>query len=405
MSEPWLDIIGATEAGVSALDATLRHQVATARTVFGPPRLLAGIETAGAACPWTPPLSTMIADVLACRNSPTVVLATGDPNWFGIGATLGRHLRPEEFRLHPAPGAFQLAAARLKWPLHTCQILSFHGRPVASIQPHVLPGNRLLALTANRFTLDEVRNVLAARGYGPSQLFVLENLGADNERITRLRADAPEVPPIGDFYTLGIECAPEPGAELIPPVPGLPDSLFEHDGQLTKREVRAMTLSQLAPFPGALLWDIGAGSGSVGIEWMRAADRAKAVCFERDAARCSAIARNAEALGVPNLTVVQTEVPAGLVNDQVPDAVFMGGGVDNGGLFEAVWTALRPGGVFVANAVTLAGREALFSRHKNLGGHLIEIAISRLDNIGAQQVMRPKIPVLQWAVRKPEAQQ
>lgn len=405
MTGPWLDIIGVTEGGIEALPETLQKLVAEAKTVLGPERLLPKAMPHQDVRAWTPPLQSMIEQVNGCRGSKTVVLATGDPNWFGIGVTLGRHLEVDEFALHPAPGAFQLTAARLKWPLQAVQTLSLHGRPVATLHPHIVPGNCILALTANAGTLAEVCVLLKARGYGRSRLHVFENLGGSGENRQSFVADAKDIPQIGDFYTLAIECVADPGAALLPPVPGLPDDAFESDGQLTKREVRAATLASLMPYPDALLWDVGGGAGSVGIEWMRAAPRARAICFERHGDRCAMIEANARNLGTPSLKIIPGDAPQSLGGQPSPDAIFWGGDLDNQELFTALWDALRPGGHLVANAVTVSGRQMLFALEDRVGGTLTENSISRLDKVGQQKIMRPKMPVLQWTVQKPEGGQ
>ncbi|HVW92194.1 MAG TPA: precorrin-6y C5,15-methyltransferase (decarboxylating) subunit CbiE [Devosia sp.] len=435
---PWLTIVGVGAGGVETLPMRERALLAEAEVVLGPERLLGGltptrlpppspqgggamIGTAatenslplegrdagrqGGGIPtlvaWQPGLPAMLEQIKSRRGAPTVVLASGDPMWFGVGATLAKHLPAGEIAIHPAPSAFQLAAARLKWPLQHVATLSLHGRPVELLHPHILPGNRLLALTGDRGTIAAARELLLARAYGGSRLTVLENLGAADERITSAAARDFDPAGIGDFHVLAIECLPDPAAPLLPPMPGLPDDAFRHDGQLTKREVRAATLARLAPFPGALLWDVGAGCGSVAIEWMRAARDARAIAFERDEGRCGLIAANAAALGTPGLEIVAGEAPAALAGRPAPDAVFIGGDVANDLLFEACWSALKSGGRLVANAVTLDGEAALYARQEQLGGELTRLEISSLDRIGAERVLRPRLAVTQWAVIKP----
>ncbi|MGV3650536.1 MAG: precorrin-6y C5,15-methyltransferase (decarboxylating) subunit CbiE, partial [Devosia sp.] len=348
---------------------------------------------------WTSPLDQMIGQVLARRDQPTIILATGDPNWFGIGATLGRHLAPGEMRLHPAVSSLQLAAARLGWPLQAITTLSLHGRPVAALHPHLTPGNRILMLTSDAGTLPQVRDLLLARGYGGSRLVALADLGGPTERILESEARSFASDP-GDFYVLGLDCRADAAAALLSPVPGLPDDAYRSDGQLTKREVRAATIARLAPYPGALLWDVGAGMGSIGIEWMRAARDARAIAFESDPARIDMIRRNATALGVPSLAIVAGQAPQSLAGAATPDAIFIGGAVADEALFTACWQALRPGGRLVANAVTLEAEAALYQRQKRHGGEILRIDIARLDRVGESHVLRPRLPVTQWAVVK-----
>ncbi|MBI4921214.1 MAG: precorrin-6y C5,15-methyltransferase (decarboxylating) subunit CbiE [Devosia nanyangense] len=396
----WLDIVGVGEGGVSDLPPVSAAIVTAAKTVLGPKRLLDGLSSAARKVEWEPTLDAMLAQVKRRRNTATVVLASGDPLWFGIGATLAKHLDAAEFGVHPSPSSFQLAAARLRWPLQHLATVSLHARPPELLHPHVAPGNRVLALTSDATTAPHVARLLAERGYGRSILTVLENLGGAGERIASAEALGFDLAP-GDFYVLAVDCAADPGAALLPPVPGLPDDAFVSDGQLTKREVRAATLAKLAPYPGALLWDVGAGCGSIGIEWMRAARDAHAVAFEREGERLQMIAVNAARLGVPGIRIENGEAPDSLAGMPVPDAVFLGGGVADETLFHTCWTALRRGGRFVANAVTLEGEQALYARQGRLGGDLVRIDVAILDSIGEHRALRPRMAVTQWSVTKP----
>jgi precorrin-6Y C5,15-methyltransferase (decarboxylating) len=351
--------------------------------------------------PWAShKLPDMLAQIQEHRGTPTVLLASGDPLWFGIGATLARHLAPDEFRVTPHASSFQYAAARLRWPLQNVVTLSAHARPPEIIHPHLAPANRILALTTDAATAPHVAKLLTDRGYGRSILTVLENLGGPDERVASTTAAGFDLT-IGDFYVLAIDCVADPGAPLLPRIPGLPDDAFLNDGQLTKREIRAVTLSKLAPYPGALLWDVGAGCGSVAIEWMRAARDATAIAFEREGERLQMIAVNAANLGVPTLRIENGDAPDSLVGMPTPDAIFLGGAVANEALFHTCWTALRSGGHLVANAVTLEGEQALYDRHARLGGELVRLDVATLDAVGSHRVLRPRMPVTQWSVTKP----
>jgi precorrin-6Y C5,15-methyltransferase (decarboxylating) len=396
----WLDIVGVGEGGIGDLPPATRAIVLAARTVLGPKRLLEGLSSEARLVEWEPTLDAMLAQVKRRRNTATVVLASGDPLWFGIGATLAKHLDAAEFNVHPSPSSFQLAAARLRWPLQHLATVSLHARPPELIHPHIAPGNRVLALTSDATTAPHVARLLVERGYGRSILTVLENLGGNDERIVSAEALGFDLA-AGDFYVLAVDCAADPGASLLPPVPGLPDDAFVSDGQLTKREVRAATLAKLAPYPSALLWDVGAGCGSIGIEWMRAARDAHAIAFEREGERLQMIAVNAAGLGVPGIRIENGEAPDSLAGMPVPDAVFLGGGVADETLFHACWTALRRGGRFVANAVTLEGEQALYARQARLGGDLVRIDVATLDSIGEHRALRPRMAVTQWSVTKP----
>jgi precorrin-6Y C5,15-methyltransferase (decarboxylating) len=397
-----ITVVGVGEGGVAALGPEARAVIAGAETVLGPPRLLAGLDGEKQnLVAWGSPLERMLEQVRELKDSGAVVLATGDPSWFGIGATLARHLGREDFRIVPHPSAFSLAAARLHWPLQNVATLSLHGRALSALNPHVLPGNRIFALTTDHGTVAAVAELLRARGYGDSLLVALEDLGGPNERISEATAANIDASALGDFLTLAIDCVADVDAPLLPTIPGLPDEAFVTDGQITKREVRAATLARLAPFPGALLWDVGAGSGSIAIEWMRAARDAAAIAFERSPARQALIRTNAENLGCPGLAVVAGDAPQSLFGQPAPDAVFIGGDVANEAIFAAAWDALKPGGRLVANSVTLEGEQALLVRSERFGGELTRIDIAVLDTIGRRRVLRPRLPVTQWAVVKP----
>jgi precorrin-6Y C5,15-methyltransferase (decarboxylating) len=392
----WLDIIGVGEGGVDALSPQLRRLVTSAGTVLGPDRLVANLRNG---TKWKPTLEAMLEQVRHYRDTSTVILASGDPLWFGIGSTLVPHLDPGEYRIYPGPSSFQLAATRLRWPLQHTTTLSFHARPPELIHPHVTPANHILALTTDETTAGHVAKLLVERGYGRSILTLLENLGSPDEKVTTATAEGFALEP-GPFYVLAVECVADVGALLFGLI-GLPDDAFVNDGQLTKREVRVATLAKLAPYPGALLWDVGAGCGSIAIEWMRAARDARAIAFEREGERLQMIAVNADRLGVPSLRIENGDAPDSLVGMPTPDAVFLGGDVASETLFHACWDALRGGGRFVANAVTIEGEQALYQRHTRLGGELARIDVSVLDTVGTHRVMRPRMAVTQWSVTKP----
>jgi precorrin-6B C5,15-methyltransferase / cobalt-precorrin-6B C5,C15-methyltransferase len=325
-----------------------------------------------------------------------VILASGDPMWFGVGATLAGRFPLEETMVLPQAGAFSLAAARLGWPLADTATVTLHGRPLDRLALHLAPDARLLVLTEDGQAPAAIARYLTERGWGPSRLIVLERLGGPKER--RLDGMAEDWPhaAVADLNILAIECLPGPKAQVLSRVPGLPDYAFTHDGQLTKREVRAATLAAMAPLPGQLLWDVGAGCGSIAIEWRRAEPSAPVIAIERDAARRDLIQRNAAALGVPGLTIVAGEAPAVLKDLPAPDAVFIGGGLTVDGLAEACLAALKPRGRLVANAVTVEGEARLLALHGKHGGQLTRIAVSRAEPVGPFQGWRPLMPVTQW---------
>jgi precorrin-6Y C5,15-methyltransferase (decarboxylating) len=374
-----------------------------AEVVFGGQRhlALAAQLIHGSVRPWPSPFGRAVADVLGERPRRVCVLASGDPFHYGVGAQLARQVPPDEMVTVPAPSAFSLAAARLGWPLAETTLLALNGRALDLIRPHLHPGARLLALSAGAETPGALAQLLMDGGFGESRLVVLEALGGPRERIRSTRAGAFDPGTIDPLNTIAIEVVAGPQARIIPRAPGLSDSRFEHDGQITKREVRALTLSALAPRRGERLWDIGAGAGSVAIEWMLADSSLRAIAVEAHVERAARIARNAAALGVPGLDIVHAAAPAALAGLARPDAIFIGGGASEPGVLERSIEALPAGGRLVVNAVTLATEALLIARHAELGGELIRIAIARAEPIGTKSGWRPAMPVTQWTWTKP----
>jgi precorrin-6Y C5,15-methyltransferase (decarboxylating) len=329
------------------------------------------------------------------------VLASGDPFHYGIGTVLAQSVEPAEMNVVPSPSAFSLAAARLGWPLPQTELLSLHGRALDLVRPYLQPQARILALTSDGDTPAAVARLLTDNGFGVSRLTVLEALGGPRERIRATTAAAFDLATVDPLNTLAIDVVTESGARVIARSAGREDVLFEHDGQITKREVRAVTLSSLAPRRGELLWDIGAGAGSVAIEWMLAAPSSmRAIAVERDAQRAGRIRRNAIAFGVTGLEIVEGHAPAALQGLPAPDAVFVGGGANDLTL-DATIAALRSGGRLVVNAVTLETEALLIARHAALGGELIRIAVSRAGDVGEKSGWRSAMPVTQWVWAKP----
>lgn len=405
MTAPWLSVIGIGEDGLDGLSAAARRHLDAAEVLAGGARHLAMVPDDGRErLPWPSPLSAAVDAIIGRRGGQRMcVLASGDPLCYGIGATLARRVPAAEMTIIPAPGAFTLACARLGWPRAEVETLSLHGRPLALLHAYVQPGARLLALTADGTTPAQVAALLRARGFGPSRLTVLERMGGPFERRFDGRAadwPAPD-PEAADLNTLAIACEAEPGAPRLPRTPGLPDDAFRHDGQLTKREIRAVTLAALVPVPGQMLWDIGAGCGSIAIEWSRTHPACRAVAIESRPDRLALITGNAEALGVPRLQVVAGRAPEALAGLPRPDAVFIGGGLTVPGVIDAAWDALPPGGRLVANAVTLDGERRLIDLYERLGGALTRLAVSRAEPVGRFTGWRPLMPVTQFAVTKP----
>jgi precorrin-6Y C5,15-methyltransferase (decarboxylating) len=375
--------------------------IADAELLVGGARHLALVPPNGAARrAWPSPLGPGIEALLEERGRAVTVLASGDPMFYGIGATLAARVPVDETIVVPAPSSFSLACGHLGWRAEEVGMISLHGRPLELLNAWIEPGARLLALSENGATPAAVAALLSARGYGASRIWALEHLGGGAERIRADTAADWRANDVADLNLVAIHCVADAGAVHFPRVPGLPDDAFRHDGQLTKREVRAVTLARLAPGPRQLLWDVGAGCGSIGIEWMRSPGAPRAVAIEPDAARRRFIADNATALGTPELAIVAGSAPQALEGLATPDAIFVGGGLSTPGTLDAAWAALKPGGRLVANAVTLEGEKHLVEWHERAGGELARIAVERAEPIGQRLGWRPMRAVTQWAAVK-----
>ncbi|MER8422208.1 MULTISPECIES: precorrin-6y C5,15-methyltransferase (decarboxylating) subunit CbiE [unclassified Mesorhizobium] len=403
LTPKWLTIIGIGEDGVAGLGDEAKQLIAGAEFVFGGKRHLALVASLakGEARAWPTPFDAEMRDVLALSGRRVCVLASGDPFYHGVGVTLARKVAAEDMRVIPAPSAFSLAASRLGWALQDVETISLHGRPLDLIRPLLHPCTRILALTSDSDAPEAIARLMTELGFGASRLTVLEALGGQNERLRSANAGAFDLEKINPLNVLAIEVDSTPQARVLPLTSGLADHLFEHDGQITKREVRAVTLSALAPRRGELLWDIGAGSGSIGVEWMLAHPSMRAIAVEADPARAARIRHNAAACGVPGLAVVEGSAPQALAGLETPAAIFIGGGGSDAGVLERAIDALPAGGRLVANAVTLEMEALLLSRHAALGGELTRIAISRASPVGSMQAWRPAMPVTQWSWVKP----
>ncbi|GGZ13578.1 precorrin-6Y C(5,15)-methyltransferase [decarboxylating] [Streptomyces inusitatus] len=401
---PAVTVVGIGADGWSGLPDGSRTALADAEVLIGGARQLDLLpeRCTGVRVPWPSPLRPAVPALLAAHAGRRVaVLASGDPMHYGIGRALVEELGPAAVRVLPHPSSVSLAAARLGWPLEDTEVVTLVGRPSARLAAALHEGRRLLVLSAGAGTPAEVAALLRARGFGPSRIRVLEQLGGAREHTVEGTADDWPHPPGDPLNTIAVECRRAPDALRLGAVPGLPDTAYEHDGQLTKRHVRAATLGALAPAPGELLWDIGGGSGSIAIEWMRTHPSCRAVTVERDPVRAGRVAANADRLGVPGLRVVTGPAPAALAGLPVPDAVFIGGGLTAPGLLDACWEALPAGGRLVANTVTLESEALLADRYRHYGGELIRLAVAHAVPVGAFTGWRQAMPVTQWAVVKP----
>jgi precorrin-6Y C5,15-methyltransferase (decarboxylating) len=394
----WLSIVGIGEDGADGLTPVARDLIAGADVVFGGKRhlALAAKLVRGAARPWPRPFEQGIGDVLAQRGRQVCVLASGDPFVHGVGSVLALHVGADEMLVLPAPSAFSLAAARLGWALPDTAMLSLHARALDLIRPHLQPGARVLALTSDGEGPAALARLLAQSGFGESTVTVLEALAGPRERIRTAPANRFDFADIYALNVVAIQVVAAPDARVLARAPGLADALYEHDGQLTKREIRAITLSALAPRRGELLWDVGAGAGSVAIEWMLADPSLRAIAVEAVPARAARIWRNAAAFGVPGLRVIDGAAPEALRDLPAPDAVFVGGGASDRGVLDTVVAALAPGGRLIVNAVTLETEALLIGRRAALGGELVRLSVERAEPVGAMTTWRPALPVTQW---------
>lgn len=401
---PPVAVVGLGADGWDGLSPAARQAIGACGVVLGSRRQL-DLLPAGCAArrvPWPSPLRPAVAGLVAEHaGSGLCVLASGDPMFHGIGRTLAEVVGAARLRVLPHPSSVSHACARLGWPVEETEVVSVVGRPLAAVAAALFAGRRLLVLSAGADSPGEVAALLRDRGFGPSRMRVLEQLGGDTERVLDGTADRWAHPAGDPLNVVAVECVSSGGVPRLAAVPGLPDDAYEHDGQLTKRHVRAATLAALAPAPGELLWDVGAGSGSVGIEWMRAHRSCRAVAIERDPVRADRVADNAALLGVPALRVVTGPAPDCLTGLPVPDAIFVGGGLTVPGLLTACWEALPAGGRLVANTVTLESEALLASCYAAHGGDLVRLSVAHARPVGSFTGWRQAMPVTQWAAMKP----
>ncbi|MDQ6704173.1 MAG: precorrin-6y C5,15-methyltransferase (decarboxylating) subunit CbiE [Pseudomonadota bacterium] len=397
----WLSLIGIGEDGIVALSPAARTLLAQAHLVVGGARHLALAGPLSAEImTWPSPLSSAIPEILARRGSPVCVLASGDPFFYGVGTLLSAHVKPQEMQCFPAPSAFSLAAARLNWSLQDCCLMSLHGREFERIIPALQPHAKLLCLSWDERTPPRLAKLLCERGLGQSRIVVMEAMGGQTERARTSTAGAFSMEGIDPLNIVALEIVATAQSRILPVARGLADSWFETDGQLTKREVRAVTLSSLAPRRGELLWDVGAGSGSIAIEWLLCDPANHAIAIDARADRASLISRNAASLGVPHIEIITGMAPEAFANLPRPQAIFVGGGASNATLLDAAYAALAPSGRLVVNAVTLETEAELARRCKAQGGELLRIEIARANPLGSFHGWRPALPVTQWSVTK-----
>ncbi len=400
--QKWLSVVGIGEEGLAGLSTVSRSLLTSAEVLVGGQRHLAMLPptVCGERVVWSSPLSKSLEQIRNWRGRAVCVLASGDPMCFGIGVTLSRQIPITEMTIIPAPSAFSLACARLGWSLTAVETLSLCGRNPNILKSVIYPHAQVLILSADKQTPAIVAQILRQQGYGKSQISVLEHMGGDRERLVEGIAERWEVTDLADLNTIAVTCIADRGLRPLARWTGLPDSAYAHDGQLTKQEVRAVTMAALAPLPGQLLWDVGAGCGSIGIEWMIRHPRCRAIAIEQNSRRLQYIADNASALGVPSIEIVVGEAPKALEGLPQPDAIFIGGGLTANNLLETCWTALSPGGNLVANAVTVEGEQQLFRWQRDVGGDLRRIAIQRTEAVGRFLGWKAMSPITQLSVVK-----
>lgn len=399
-------VVGLGADGWAGLTAAARSALSSAQVLIGGPRqldLLPAGPCPGERVAWPSPLRPAVPKLMAEHAGRRIaVLASGDPMFYGIGRALAQELGPDALAVHPHPSSVSYACARLGWPVEDTEVVTVVGRPVTRLTASLYEGRRVLVLSAGAASPAEIAALLRERGFGPSRIRVLEQLGSEREDAYEGLADGWDHPPGDSLNVVAVDCRRDPAhpAPRLGATPGLPDAAYEHDGQLTKRRVRAATLCALAPAPGELLWDIGGGSGSIGIEWMRTHPSCRAVAVERVPERAARITRNAAALGVPGLRVVVGAAPDALDGLPAPAAVFIGGGLTAPGLLDAAWAALAPGGRLVVNTVTLESEAVLTERYRRHGGELVKLSVAHAVPVGGFTGWRQAMPVTQWSVTK-----
>mgnify|MGYP006267499381 FL=1 len=400
LTQPWLTIIGIGEGGVADLTPQARLMLDQAKLIVGGERHLNFVMTyAAEKLRWPSPIADALPIILQHRGEPVVVLASGDPFHYGVGALLAEHIPSDEITCVASPSAFSLAASVLKWSLQDCTLISLHGRAFERIIPLLQPDARILALSWDETTPQKLAALLINRGLGRSDIHILENLGGTRARHRFSQAQDFNLNEISPLNIIALHVRSEANAEFIPRTSGLPDQWFENDGQITKREIRAVTLSALAPKQGELLWDIGAGSGSISIEWLLQHPSNQAIAIEKNAARAAQIQHNAKKLGAPHLEIIIGEAKLCVEELRQPNAIFIGGGASLE-LVHKCWQALPMGGRLVINAVTLETQSLLAQNYQQFGGDLIQIQISRAKPVGSFHGLEPSMAIHQWAATK-----
>ena len=401
---PWLTIIGIGDNGLDGLSKESISKINNAEYVFGGERHLSFIPDNGIKkILWENPIKNSVERIISLKSRPVCVLASGNPLWHGIGNTLLKYISVDEMLIHPSPSVFSLACAKVGWDLNDVEAISLHTNPVSVIGKYLQQGIKLFLLTKNSKTPIEVVDYLNKHGFNKSKFIIFENLGGVNENITTTTVESFDLKDISRLNVICIECIADTDTNYYSCVPGLPNEIFNNDGQITKREIRAATLAKLTPFKDDLLWDIGAGSGSISIEWMRSGKNLKAIAIECNSRRIEFLKKNAIELGVPNLEIIQGKAPDILLGLKKPNAIFIGGGLSgNNGIeiIEKSINSLLPNGRLVINAVTIETEILLINNCKKYGGDLTKIAVSKVKKVGSSIAWDDYMPVVQWSYHK-----
>ncbi len=402
--KPWLNVVGIGEDGLGGLSPAARQALDGAELVAGGTRHLDLAAISGARrLAWPRPLEAAFPQILARRGTPVCVLASGDPLYFGVGSTLLKSFSVEEIRFFPGLSSFSLAAARLGWALQDCACLSLHGRSLERLIPPLQPGAHILALSWDQTTPGDVAKLLNQRDFGDTRMSICSCMNGPREDLRSTFAKDFSLSEIDPLNLIALEIPAGTHGRSVPLTAGLHDDWFEHDGQLTRSDMRAITLAALRPHQGELLWDVGAGSGAIGIEWMLRGPSLRALAIEPRQDRAARIRRNALNLGVPDLKIIEGAAPQSLASLPAPDAVFIGGGAGTPGVIEAAWASLKPGGRLVINAVTLQTQSLLERHHSTMGGEMLQINLAHAEPLGRFHGWRPAMPIVQWRIIKDRA--
>ena len=396
--DPWLIIIGMDGGGYDRLSSDAQHHIQTATIIIGPKRHLSMLPAVSATLhEWPVPFADGIDMVMAKRGTPCVMLVSGDPFWFGGGSTITSHLTQDEWHAIPGQSCFSLAASEIGWPLEQVICLGLHAAPLSRLRPHLSPGQKIMATMRDGAAVQDLMAYLSDIGFGDTKVITLASLGDSDKTIIEGKADLLHDISVSHPVMVALSCAGS--GQVMPRTSGLADDWFAHDGQITKSPIRALTLSALAPCAGEYLWDLGAGSGSIAIEWLLTGPGMRATAVEKHNSRAATIRHNALTLGVDHLEVVESDINAAIKRLPKPDCIFIGGGLRDA-LLEQLWALMPDGTRLVANGVTIETDQLLTKAHSRLGGHVMRLESAQLQPIGTMHGWKAAYPITQWSVTK-----